>query len=123
MKNNELEQAPDADVDEREDDRLLLSRRDFLAGLRKWSAAVIGVAVAGSVLLPGEAATQSWVNGRGGWVNRAGGGSWVNRGGTWVNGGGGGSVWANRGAAWANRGAAWANRSGGGGSWVNRRGW
>ena len=123
MKKNELQQAPDAEVDNRENDLLLLSRRDFLAGLRKWSAAVIGVAVAGSVLLPGEAAAQSWVNGRGGWVNGAGGG-WVNRGGSWINGGGGGTAWANRGAAWANRGAAWANRSGGGGgSWVKRRGW
>lgn len=123
MKKNELEQAPDADIDHREDEQRLLSRRDFLAGLRKWSAAVIGVAVAGSVLLPGEVAASGWVNGRGSWVNGGGGGGWVNRGGTWINGGGGGSAWANRGAAWANRGASWANRSGGGGSWVNRRGW
>jgi hypothetical protein len=105
---------------EEPDEQKLLSRRDFLAGLRKWSAAVIGVAVAGSVFLPGETAS-GWVNGRGSWVNGSGGG-WVNRGGSWVNGGGGGS-WYNRGGAWANRGAAWTNRAGGGGSWVNRRGW
>lgn len=98
-----------------EEEQWLLSRRDFLAGLRKWSAAVIGVAVAGSVLLPGEAAASGWVNGRGSWVN-GGGGGWVNR-------GGGGGSWYNRGVAWANRGASWANRAGGGGSWVNRRGW
>ena len=104
-----------------EKDQQLLSRRDFLASLRKWSTAVIGVAVAGSVLLPGETAS-GWVNGRGSWVNGGGGGGWVNRGGSWVNGGGGGS-WYNRGVAWANRGATWANRAGGGGSWVNRRGW
>jgi hypothetical protein len=99
---------------EEPDEQRLLSRRDFLAGLRKWSAAVIGVAVAGAVMAPGEANAAGWVNGRGG--------GWVNRGGSWVNGGGGGS-WYNRGVAWANRGGSWANRAGGGGSWVNRRGW
>ena len=89
-----------------EEEQRLFSRRDFLTGLRKWSAAVIGVAVAGAVLLPGET-TSGWVNGRG----------------SWINGGGGGVAWANRGIAWANRGASWANRAGVGGSWVNRRGW
>jgi len=100
--------------------RNLLSRRDFLSGLRKWSAAVIGVALAGGVFLP-ENVNAGWVNSRGSWVNGRSGG-WVNRGGSWVNGGGGGVAWANRGVAWANRGLAWANR-GGGSSWVNRRGW
>jgi hypothetical protein len=92
------------------DEQKFLNRRDFLTSLRKWSAAVIGVAVVGGVLLP-EEVKAGWVNGRGGWVN---------------GGGGGGTAWANRGAAWANRGATWANRSGGGGgggTWVNRRGW
>jgi len=117
MENDQDLQKPD---DSAEDQRLV-TRRDFLAGLRKWSTAVIGVAVAGSVLLPAETAF-GWVNSRGGWIN-GGGGGWVNRATTWVNGGGGGVAWANRGAAWANRGASWANRSGGGGSWVNRRGW
>lgn len=107
--------------DEDNDEQRLLNRRDFLSGLRKWSAAVIGVAVVGGILLP-EEARAGWVNGRGGWVN-GGGGGWVNRKTTWVNGGGGGVAWANRGVAWANRGASWANRTGGGGSWVNRRGW
>ena len=99
-----------------------LTRRDFLSGLRKWSAAVIGVALAGEILTSTHA-SGAWVNGRGGaWVN--GGRAWANRGGSWINGGGGGGVaWANRGIAWANRGAAWANRGGGGSSWVNRRGW
>lgn len=108
-------------VENEDEEQRLLSRRDFLAGLRKWSAAVIGVAVAGPVLLPGEADASGWVNNRGSWVNGHGGG-WVNRGGSWVNGGGGGA-WYNRGIAWANRGGSWANRAGGGGSWVNRRGW
>jgi hypothetical protein len=86
----------------------LVTRRDFLAGLRKWSAAVIGVAVAGAVLLPGET-TSGWVNSRGGWIN-GGGGGWINRRTTWVNGSGGGT--------------GWVNRAGGGGTaWVNRRGW
>lgn len=66
-----------------QEEQRLLSRRDFLASLRKWSAAVIGVAVAGSVLLPGETAA-GWVKGRGSWVN-GGRGGWVNRGGSWVN--------------------------------------
>ena len=78
------------ELDHELDEQRLLSRRDFLAGLRKWSAAVIGVAVAGAVLLPGETAS-GWVNGRGSWVN-GGGGGWVNRGGSWINGGGGGSA-------------------------------
>lgn len=100
-------------MEEKDEEQRLLSRRDFLAGLRKWSAAVIGVAVAGTVLLPGEEAA-GWVNSRGSWVNGPAAGGWVNRKTTWVNGGGG---------AWANRGSAWANRAGGGGAWVNRRGW
>jgi hypothetical protein len=121
MDKRELDHVPNQELERGSEEQQLLSRRDFLAGLRKWSAAVIGVAVAGSVLLPGETAASGWVNGRGSWVNGHGGG-WVNRGGSWVNGGGGGS-WYNRGVAWANRGASWANRAGGGGSWVNRRGW
>lgn len=120
MEEKEVVQKADDAVEDRQADQMLLSRRDFLAGLRKWSAAVIGVAVAGSVLLPGETAS-GWVNGRGAWVN-GGGGGWVNRATTWINGGGGG--WYNRGTAWANRGSAWVNRAGGGGgAWVNRRGW
>lgn len=121
MENDEVAHKPEDAVDDREEEQQLLSRRDFLAGLRKWSAAVIGVAVAGSVLLPGET-VSGWVNGRGAWVNGGGGAGWVNRKTTWVNGGGGG--WYNRGTTWANRGSAWANRAGaGGGAWVNRRGW
>jgi hypothetical protein len=102
MEHDELVERPAEDIEEQQ----MLSRRDFLAGLRKWSAAVIGVAVAGSVLLPGESAS-GWVNSRGGWIN-GGGGGWINRRTTWVNGGGGGG---------------WVNRSAGGGSWINRRGW
>ncbi len=96
----------------------LLSRRDFLDGLGKWSRIVIGAAVFGGALIGADEdaeARGAWVNrggGGGGWVNRGGGGGgWVNRaggGGAWVNGGGGG--WVNRGAAWANRGGSWVNR-------------
>lgn len=86
------------------DKQKLVSRRDFLVGLRKWSAAVIGVTIVGGVLLPEETRGQ-----------------WINRRATWVNGGGGG--WINRGGTWVNRGSAWANRAGGGAAWVNRRGW
>ena len=81
------------------DEQRLVSRRDFLAGLRKWSAAAIGVAVGAAVFLPGEN-TAAWVNRRGSWINGAGPGGWVNR------------------------NTTWANRAVGGGSaWVNRRGW
>jgi hypothetical protein len=74
-----------------------LARRDFLAGLGKWSAVVIGgVTMAGIFGLPRSAEAG------GGWVNRRGGG-----GGGWVNGRGGGG--------------GWVNRRGGGGGWVNYR--
>jgi hypothetical protein len=97
-------------MEKKDEQQRLVSRRDFLAGLRKWSAAVIGVAAGGAVLLSGEE-TAGWVNHRGSWVNGAGAGGWINRRTTWVNGAGGG-------------GAAWVNRAGGGGgAWVNRRGW
>jgi hypothetical protein len=92
------------------DEQELTSRRDFLQSLKKWSQAVIGGVVLGS-LVPGSEAS-AWVNSRGSWVNGGGGGGWANRGGSWINGGGG----------WINRGGTWANR-GGGSSWVNRRGW
>jgi hypothetical protein len=117
MENDEKVEEPKQEIEEQR----LVSRRDFLSGLRKWSGAVIAVALVGGVLSPDEA-KAGWVNGRGSWVN-GGGGGWVNRGGSWVNGGGGGVAWANRGVAWANRGVAWANRGGGGSTWVNRRGW
>jgi hypothetical protein len=103
----------------------LLSRRELLLSLGKWSKIIIGAAIGGGALLAAarEAETYgaAWANrgggGGGAWANRGGGG-----GGAWANhGGGGGGAWANRGGgggtAWANRGAAWANR---GGSWVNR---
>jgi len=87
---------------EDKNEKRLVSRRDFLAGLRKWSVAAIGAAVGGAVLLRSENAA-GWVNRRGSWINGPGAGGWVNRRTTWVNGGG-----------------AWVNR---GGSWINRRGW
>lgn len=107
MDDKKLTTRPAEELEESEE-RQMLSRRDFLVGLRKWSTAVIGVAVAGAVLLPGESAS-GWVNSRGGWIN-GGGGGWVNRKTTWVNGGGGGGAWVNR-------------SGGGGGAWINRRGW
>ena len=87
----------------------LLHRRDFLQSLKKWSRAVIGGVVLGT-LASGSKAEAARVNSRGAWVN-GGGGGWASRGGSWVNGGGG----------WINRGGTWVN--GGGGGWVNRRGW
>lgn len=99
------------DVSISEDQKALESRRDFLVGLKKWSAIVIGGALLGGAL-PTRDARAGWVNGGAGWVNGrggGGGGSWVNRsggGGGWVNGGGGGG--------------GWINNRGGGGTWVNR---
>ena len=93
--------ADDSDVEGREEaarEEKLTGRRDFLRGLKKWSAAVIGAAVIGHLAAP--EARAGWINRRGGWVNGAGGG------GSWVNRGGGG---------WVNA------RGGGGGSWINRR--
>ena len=42
---------------EKKDEQRLISRRNFLAGLRKWSTAAIGIAAAGAVLLPGKNAS------------------------------------------------------------------
>ena len=83
------------------------SRRDFLAGLGKWSAAVIGGVVGGAAIggsRRAAARVSRCVN------RRVGGGAWANR--------------AVGGGAWANRrvgGGAWVNRRVGGGAWVNRR--
>jgi hypothetical protein len=100
--------ADDSESERREEtarEERLTGRRDFLRGLRKWSAAVIGGAILGHLAAP--EARAGWINRRGGWVNGAGGGgSWVNRG------GGGGGSWVNRG------GGGWVNNRGG--SWVNR---
>jgi len=112
----------------------LLTRRDFLTGLGKWSKVVIAAAIGGGALLAAvgqaEAYGGAWANRGGGggaaWANRAGGGgaAWANRAGggasAWANGGGGGG-WVNR-YGGGGGGAAWANRAGGGGggAWVNR---
>ena len=92
-------------MDSRNKDELL-SRRNFLSGLKKWSKVVIAGAV--GIGVGSKANAGSWVNRRGGagWANRGGGG-WVNRsgGGGWINRSGGGS---------------WANRRGLGG-WLNGR--
>jgi len=81
------------------DEEGMLSRRNFLDGLSKWSKIVIGVAVLGGSIITADRKAHAGA----GWVNRGigGGGAWANR---------GGGVWANRGAAWANRGGSWVNR-------------
>jgi hypothetical protein len=98
----------------------LKTRREFLRGLGRWSAIIIGGAALGGIVESTDAA--GWINGGGGaWVNARGGG------GGWVNGGGGGASWVNRSGGWINGaggggGGAWVNaRGGGGGAWVNRR--
>jgi hypothetical protein len=78
-----------ANPDEQEEGQQLKSRREFLRGLGRWSAILIG-AVVGSNLLDAPEAS-GWINGGRSWVNARGGGSagWVNRtgggSGTWVN--------------------------------------
>ena len=119
-------------VDDRIEESELLRRRDFLRSLMKWSSAVIGAVVLGTVEAPTDA-LAGWVNRRGSWVNGAGGGGWVNRGASWVNGGG---SWINSGTNWnqprwqldqwwwwlgQSRRRCWLNSRGGGG-WINRRG-
>lgn len=94
-----------------------LARRDFLAGLGKWSAVVIGAV--GGALIGGSRNADAYASR---WVNRrVGGGAWANRayrpGGAWANRGIAGNTWANRRVG----GGAWANRYGGGGAWANRR--
>ena len=100
-------ETADETQDKTQTEKDLVSRRNFLRGLGKWSLAVIGGVALGAVAAPSE--VKGWINGGGSWVNRRGGG-WVNGGGSWINGGGGGG---------------WVNRSGGGGggSWINRRGY
>jgi hypothetical protein len=105
---------PVEDANESDEEKTLLSRRNFLIGLRKWSTIIIGGALLSSVLPQQEA--SGWVNGRGGWVNGGGGGTagWVNRAGGggagWVNRSGGGSAgWINGRGGWVN-GAGWINR-------------
>lgn len=113
------------------------TRREFLQGVKRWSAAVAVLATTGGALDGSGNGVAAWVNGTwanragggsaAGWVNRYGGGAaawangsagWVNRAGAWVNGGGGGGTWANRGGGGT---AGWVNRYGGGGAaWVNR---
>lgn len=93
----------------------LLSRRDFLSGLKKWSKVVIAGAV--GISLGSRAHAGSW-------VNRYGGGGWANGGVVWGN---GGTIWGNSGGSWGNGGGSWGNSGGswgnsGGGSWVNRYG-
>lgn len=105
---------PGEGAHESDEEKKLLSRRNFLVGLQRWSAIIIGGTLLAGALPPPQA--SAWVNGR------VGGGSaaWVNGRGGWINGGGGG------GATWVNRSgggsAGWVNRSGGGGAWVNGRG-
>ena len=72
----------------------MLTRRDFLSGLKKWSKVVLAGA-AFSAGIGSKASEAGWINRRGGWGN--GGGSWINR-----HGGGG---WINR-----HRGGGWINR-------------
>ncbi|GAK53178.1 predicted membrane protein [Candidatus Moduliflexus flocculans] len=78
-----------------EQEQELLSRREYLVSLKKWSKVVIGGVVLGGMLAGTNSAEAGWVNRRGGWVN-GGGGGWINGGGGggWINGGGGG--WINR---------------------------
>ncbi|GBC62078.1 hypothetical protein DENIS_3041 [Desulfonema ishimotonii] len=114
----------------------LMTRRNFLVGLGKWSKAVVGGVLAASAFsVPEASANKKWTNRKGGkwndrWHNR-GSGKWKNRGGKWNdrwhNRGGGwhnrggwnDHGWHNRGHKWSNGGIAWSNSRGGGGLWIN----
>ena len=91
-------------------EEVLMDRRGFFSGLKKWSKIVIAGALLGTGLLNSGAEKEAEAAA---WANRGGGGAWANRaggGGAWANHAGGGGAWANRGAAWANRGGSWVNR-------------
>lgn len=105
---------PTQDIDQAESNKTeqgeQMSRRDFLAGLKKWSKVAIGAALlSGPLSMVKDSEAGAWINRRGG-----GGGGWGNRR------GGGGGAWGNGRGTWANgsRGG-WVNRRGGAG-WVNR---
>ena len=97
--------------EEMPEDEELISRREYLISLKKWSKAVIG-----GVLLSGMAGgcATGWINSSGGWGN-----GWRNYATPWRNYSGG---WRNSSGGWRNRGGGgWINRSsGGGGGWINR---
>ena len=124
--------------DELAEEQQLISRREYLLSLKKWSKVVIGAVVFGTAATRGakDAGAAAWINNRGnwgnGWKNGGGGSVWVNnRGGSglWSNGSGGwgngSGSWRNGSGGWNDRGGSWRNNSGGwndrGGSWVNRR--
>jgi hypothetical protein len=108
----------DKEKQEYPDEESLMTRRDALLSMGKWSKVVIGTVVFGALLGTSEEAEA------GVWANRRGGRTypWANGGSAWRNGGGhGGTGWANRrggGGAWKNGGRSWVNRRGLGG-WVN----
>ncbi len=81
------------------DEEDVVSRREYLIGLKKWSKVVIGGVLLGCLLAhtDKEAEAGSWVNRRGGWADRG-----------WANRRGGGGTWANRKGGWGN--AVWIDR-------------
>ena len=67
----------------------ILSRREYLISLKKWSKVVVGGVLLGGLL----ASTNEEAEARGSWANRRGG---RRRGGSWANRRGPGGSWANR---------------------------
>jgi len=57
---------PGEDAQQPGEDERLRSRRDFLVGLNKWSAIIIGSALLGGALPSHEARGAAWLNGGGG---------------------------------------------------------
>jgi hypothetical protein len=75
------------------DEKELLTRREYIISLKKWSRVVIGSVLLGGLLTRADKEVEAggaWVNRRGGWINgvvSGGGGGWVNArgGGGWIN--------------------------------------
>ena len=114
MKNDETIQEHQPASEEHD----LVSRREYLLSLKKWSKVVIGGVLFGGILAgtSQNADAAGWANSRGGsaaWGN-GGRGAWVNNRGGWGNGGG---SWGNRSGGWGNGGGSWGNRGAG---WANR---
>lgn len=114
---NDTEQVYSEEAFDETEEQQIMSRRDYLLSLKKWSKVVIGSVLLGSASSTMLSGCVAWSDSGGSWSDYHYDDDWTNyRGGTWVNGGGG---WLNGGGGWSNGGGGWVNRSGGSGAWKN----